>query len=262
MKNRILIISLIVIIVIIGTFLIIGLTNKTYFKSYYEVTNKAGKKSKIPLPLFSYFREEHGKYNATFTTLRGVRVTQDTLSKYVENLHACYDEGYFYDKNIDITISKYYIENGFPFNKIYLTYDFGNYCENEFVLDNDWLTKVITKADIREVNINKCVLVNNNMKCDSKTVSKTDVDKFFDYANKIMFPRIENKNNITNNNTKTYYSITAYYIMDGSSYMLTAFPYSDTYLAIKITDPNDHSKNAIYDIGAVNPLLASIYNRY
>jgi hypothetical protein len=50
--------------------------------------------------------------------------------------------------------------------------------------------------------------------------------------------------------------------MNNTSYALSIFKYNN-YLAVKVVDDDDHSKNAIYDIGKdVNSLLESIYNKY
>ena len=45
---------------------------------------------------------------------------EEILSKYVESLESCYDESYFYDSELNITIFKYYVEDESPFNKIFL----------------------------------------------------------------------------------------------------------------------------------------------
>src|SRR5690554_3018126 len=145
------------ILIIFVLSLLVGVSNKSFFKNYYETTNLKGEKIKIPLPLFSYYQVEQDGSIVTFKTFRGVNNIQNILNNYVEYLQSCYDESYFYDSNLDITINRYYIEKGVPFNNIYLDFDYGNYCENEFVLDNNWLIEFIEKAEVQEVVINNCI---------------------------------------------------------------------------------------------------------
>lgn len=252
MKRRIGVILISTISIIIIVLLIITCTNKTYFKKYYIVTNPKGDEIKIPVPLFSYYNNVRGKYNVTFSTSRSVKNIRNILSKYVENLKSCYDESYFYDKNLDITISKYQVEEGSPFNKIYLTYTYGNYCENEYVLDDNWMTELNEKAVMQEAVISEDII-------NSKKVSYADVKSLLDYISKPSVARIENKNNIDENGSK--YLMAYYYKLNRKSYVLSVFVYNN-YLAFKVIDANDHGKNAIYNVGDnANKLLEDIYNK-
>ncbi|MGE5455997.1 MAG: hypothetical protein ACM3O4_02720 [Ignavibacteriales bacterium] len=259
MKKKILMIILVIVLIKIVILSIITFSNKTFYKEYYEIKNSSGEMVKIPLPLFSYFNKEK-KSIATFSTLKSVKKVQPILSKYVENLQSCYDEGYFYDKDLDITITRYQIEKDFPFNKIYLNYTKGNLCENEFVLDEDWMVDVISKAKIDSVNIDRCYVNNGIGYCDSKKIN--NAIQFLNYSFDRELKRVEINTNIGENSTVDHYVISGYYTLDGKGYTLMIFNYNDN-LAFKVVDANDHSKNAIYDIDEdVNELFKDIYDNY
>lgn len=258
MKNKKVI--LVIILIILGVFLTVGIINKTFFKNYYEVINLEGKELKIPLPLFSYYEKTNDKNDATFSTIRKFENVQDVINKYMDNLQTCYDESYFYDADLDITIIKYYVEKSFPFNKIHLKYNHGNYCENEYVLDNNWLNEFIDKAQINEVEIKKCIIKNDTVDCDNKNIINEDFKQIFNNNFMDNVTRIENKSNITIKEDIDYYLITAYYTLNNNSYMLSIFKYGD-YIAFKVIDANDHAKNAIYNINQdVEQLFKNIYD--
>jgi hypothetical protein len=260
MKTKIGIISLGLILLIVMGVLITGFTNKTFFKGYYEVTNPEGEKVRIPLPLFAYYNSDNAAYTATFSTFRSVETTQNTLNQYVEFLQACYDESYFYDSDLDITITRYYVEAGFPLNKISLVYNFGNYCEDEYVLDDNWMSDIIENAEIQEGNIVKCIVENDNVDCDTKIISEVELRGLFDHVSQEPVKRIENKRNISINPLDDYYLITSYYRVNSKGYLLSIFIYNGKFLAFVITDDDDRSKNAIYDIGdSANTVIEDIY---
>lgn len=250
-------IIIITIAVVIGLLIISILTNKTFFKNYYEIESN----KRIPLPMFSYLKIEE-KNNITFSTFRRVNNVSNIINGYIENLHSCYNESYFYDKDLDITITKYYVEDGFPLNKIHLAYVNGNRCENQYTLEDDWINDVKDNTTMTGISVEKCILTNNNINihCDTKNIEKEDINKLFNYVSKES--RIENKENISIKNDEEYYSIFSYYSVNNDNYTLSIFKYND-YLAFKITDENDHSKNAIYNINDdINRIFMDIYNKY
>jgi hypothetical protein len=260
MIKKILRISLITILSIMAIVSIILVVNKTFIKNYYRIKNEK-ELVNIPVPRFSYLIDRK-KDSAKFYTLRSPKKIQIALNNYVENLQSCYDESYFYDKNTNITIKRYYVEDSFPFNKIYLEYILGNYCENEYVLDDNWLKDIKDKAKIQEIDITKCNLKDNNVKCDTKTLTDNDINGLL----KDILPddaiRIDYKNNFGIDPTKDYYSIEAYYVVGKFGYTLSIFKYND-YLAFKIIDINDHQKNAVYEINKdVNSIFQDVYNKY
>ncbi|MDD4298610.1 MAG: hypothetical protein PHS98_03160 [Bacilli bacterium] len=256
-KKTILLIVIAVLLIGLG---IVGVTNKTFFKTYYETTNEKKETVKIPLPLFSYFESESGEYTATFKTLRSVNSISNKLNKHIENLTSCYDESYFYDEKLGITISQYSIENGFPFNKIILAYKKGDYCENQYVLDNNWMTEIKENATIKEVIITKCSIKDNDIKYTPKTITNYDIERAYNYINKSSITRIENKNNITNIDEDDSYTINVHYTIDNFGYELIIFSYDTNYLAFKVIDSNDHAKNAVYNMNTnSNHLLKQLW---
>lgn len=259
MKKKILMIILVIILIKIVVLSVMTITNKTFYKKYYEVENSSSEKVKLPLPLFSYYLGEKDLV-ATLITLKSVKKVAPILNKYVENLHSCYDEGYFYDKDLDITISRYYVEDGFPFNKIYLNYEKGNRCEDEFVLDDDWMTDVIKSATVDKINIDQCTVDNNNVNCNTKTIK--DIKEVLNLVADRTLVRIDNNKNIGEDVMSDYYLISGYYTLNNHGYTLFAFNHKDN-LAFKVTDADDHSKNAIYDIDTdINELFKDIYDNY
>lgn len=250
-KNRLIIIITSVILI----FLIIGILNKTFFKSYYKID----KEVKIPIPLFSYYINKKNN-DVTFYTFRCFNNAQNTINSYIDNLQSCYDESYFYDKNIDMTISKYYVEDDFPLNKIYLSYILGNYCKSEYVLDIDWITLFKNNAKIITTEIEKCIVKDNNINCDYKSLNSSNVNNVLNYISQDSVTRIDNYKNISYDPQNNYYNISVYYTLNNESYILNIFNYNE-YIAFKITDSDDHSKNAIYNIKDSNiTIFENIYN--
>ena len=141
----------------------------------------------------------------------------------------------------------------------FLKYNHGNYCENEYVLDNNWLNEFIDKI-INEVEIKKCIIKNDTVDCDNKNIINEDFKQIFNNNFMDNVTRIENKSNITIKEDIDYYLITAYYTLNNNSYMLSIFKYGD-YIAFKVIDANDHAKNAIYNINQdVEQLFKNIYD--
>ena len=234
---------------IIIPFILLLITNKTFFKNYYSIRNNNEEVIKIPLPMFSYYVNEVD--SASFKTIRRVNKIIPIINNYIEGLQSCYDESYFYDSNLDITISQYNVIDEFPINKIYLTYTLGNYCENQYVLDNDWANQFINDFEIEEASINE------------KTINKEDVLELFEYIEQEDTFRVENKTIININEDVSNYLVSVYYLLDSKPYILEIFKYNDNQIAFKVTDANDHSKNAIYNISNdVNQIFDDIYNKY
>lgn len=260
MKRKILTISVIIVLFVICAFLTIGFNNKTFLKDYYGVNKLNSETVKIPIPLFSYYLKEKKSenwYTATFNTLKDVNKVRDVLNNYIENLQSCYDESIFYDKDIDISIYKYSIIDNFPFNKIFLDYDFGNQCANEYVLNDDWITDIISNENVMESEIDKYVIKNNEISTTNKKIENADIKDIFNYTSKNGM-RIENTQNINADEKDIYYIISVYYDIN----ILSIFIYNDEYLAFKLTDANDHSKNAIYSVDNAKQLFTSIYDKY
>lgn len=244
MKNKI---SIIIVFAVL-TVLTIFVGNKTFLATSFDVKNSEGDKIKIPIPAFSYYVDT--KSENVFYTVRSTNKIREMLSKYVESLESCYDESYFYDSELDITIFKYYVEDESPFNKIYLDYQLGNYCKNEYILDEDWANEFKENSKVSEIKLETCV----SGKCSEKDVDKNKLDTLIDYV--ISAERTKYSSNINDN---TFPIIKVYYTMNKKSYVMNIFKYLN-YLGIKVIDQNDHQKNAIYELNDyVNNLLENIY---
>ena len=87
----------------------------------------------IKLPSFSFVAsEEEGKLSyLNFLSFKNI---DNQKNSYLDRLTSCYDEGYFYDIENDITILKYEVINGDFLRKINIEYEKGNKFKKEFVL--------------------------------------------------------------------------------------------------------------------------------
>lgn len=238
------------IVFVVLTFLTVLVGNKTFLAPTFDVKTSNGEKIKIPVPLFSFYMDTD-KEN-TFYTFRRTNIIRASLSKYLESLETCYDESYFYDSDLNITIFKYYVEDEKPFNKIYLDYQFGNYCKNEYILDKDWISEFQDKAKLSEIKLETCEFG----KCEERDVDQKYIDDLMNYM--LAYEREELTVNI-GVKVDTKYVTSVYYSLNNKSYMLNIFEYDD-YLAFKIINQDDQQKNAIYKINddIVN-LLGNIY---
>lgn len=240
--KKTLLIGIILLILILSC----GLNNKTFFKNYYQTTNNKGEIVKIPLPIFSYFKQEDANHNVTFKTLIGAKRVNQVISNYIEGLTACYNESYYYDENLGITIKQYLSKKGFPFSEIILSYDKGDYCTNQYVLPSNWLTIIKEEAIIKEVVIIKCN-IQTNITFTEKPITNYDVKTLYDYSDNKLFKRIENKENIIYVDQDDSYVVNVYYQIKNEEYKLEIFSYNNN-LVFKVIDSNDHAKNAIYEI--------------
>lgn len=216
--------------------------NKTFFKDDYKIEN-----GNIPIPKYSYYyntsitsvTDEYSFNYALpsttirFKTIRSLDSIRKIIAPYIENLKSCYDEGYFYDAALDITISRYDIDKSNFLNEITLTYSAGDYCKNEYILKDNWIN-LFNQSTISEAKLVKC----------NETCAEEDINfNLADYINSNSTRIINDKNIISP--TGNY--ITIYFTYEKSIYNLLVYNYND-YLAFKLIDANDHSMNAIYDV--------------
>ncbi|MGI6329278.1 MAG: hypothetical protein ACOXZR_00255 [Bacilli bacterium] len=241
-----------ILLLIVITIMILD-TNKTFFKNEYPLSNTS---MGIPLPKYSYYEKKSTEYKATFKTIRSYKAVDTFINNYLDELISCYDESYFYDEQRRITIKKYIVEKDFPLNKITLEYLRGSFCENEFVLEDGWLTK-IKKAELKEINLTKYFLVDKELQEETKELLETDLESVFANLTK----RIKTKDSFNFNPQDDTYKIEVFYTLENDSYQLNIFAFNH-FLIIKIIDANDHFKNALYDIGFEgNVLLKELWKR-
>lgn len=222
MKKKIVIIVCILLFILL---LILG-SNKTFFK-----TSFMG----IKIPLFSYYEKGNTLYS-----IRSYKKIDEIKISYLNSLESCFDESYFYDKNIDKSIIKYDVQNKI-IKRIIIEYENGNVCLNEFVLEDDWYEN-INENEIIASEIVKC----KNNKCETSKVSINFKKLISDLKNST---RIENDNYISfdyidNNN---YIGI---YLSDNKTYSkaIKIIPYKEKVLGIIIIDDNDSKRNALYEM--------------
>ena len=233
MKKKIIIVVCILLFILI---LILG-SNKTFFKTSYKG---------IKIPLFSYYEKGNALYS-----IRSYKKIDEIKNNYLNSLESCFDESYFYDKNINKSSIKYDIQNKI-IKRIIIEYENGNVCLNEFVLEDDW-DKNINEKEIIASEIVKC----KNNKCETSKVSINFKKLVNDLKNS---SRIENDNYVSfdyvdNNN---YIGI---YLSDNKTYSkaIKIIPYKEKVLGIIIIDDNDSKKNALYKIDKdVNKYILSL----
>ena len=233
MKKKIIIVVCILLFILI---LILG-SNKTFFKTSYKG---------IKIPLFSYYEKGNALYS-----IRSYKKIDEIKNNYLNSLESCFDESYFYDKNINKSIIKYDIQNKI-IKRIIIEYENGNVCLNEFVLEDDW-DKNINEKEIIASEIVKC----KNNKCETSKVSINFKKLVNDLKNS---SRIENDNYVSfdyvdNNN---YIGV---YLSDNKTYRkaIKIIPYKEKVLGIIIIDDNDSKKNALYKIDKdVNKYILSL----
>lgn len=221
--KKIIVISICILLFIL--MLILG-SNKTFFK-----TSFMG----IKIPLFSYYEKGNTLYS-----IRSYKKIDEIKISYLNSLESCFDESYFYDKNIDKSIIKYDVQNKI-IKRIIIEYENGNVCLNEFVLEDDWYEN-INENEIIASEIVKC----KNNKCETSKVSINLKKLISDLKNST---RIENDNYISfdyidNNN---YIGI---YLSDNKTYSkaIKIIPYKEKVLGIITIDDNDSKRNALYEM--------------
>ena len=186
--------SIIVVCILLFILILILGSNKTFFKTSYMG---------IKIPLFSYYEKGNALYS-----IRSYKKIDEIKNNYLNSLESCFDESYFYDKNINKSIIKYDIQNKI-IKRIIIEYENGNVCLNEFVLEDDW-DKNINGKEIIASEIVKC----KNNKCETSKVSINFKKLVNDLKNS---SRIENDNYVNfdyvdNNN---YIGI---YLSDNNTY--------------------------------------------
>lgn len=87
------------------------------------------------------------------------------------DMNLCYDESYSYNEERDISISGWEYKHFLFFKLFILDYKEGNVCDTEYVLDADYIDRVINEAeiidnshniDLKELIKNKEAIVGNN----------------------------------------------------------------------------------------------------
>lgn len=207
------------------TVLIILLSNKTFFKTYYSNND-----AKVKIPKYSYFIKESTtnleypreccSSNATLISIRSKKFLDNYIKNYIEFLPSCYDESYFYDKKLDVTYSKYVVETHGIYKNIEITFQKGDFCKREHILEENWIDTI------------------SNSKVVDSTVNYVELIKLMSQAERVEF-----------NGTLSFddkYQIN--YLYNKYGYTFYFVPYSKNVIGIIKGDANESKKYAIFDI--------------
>lgn len=122
MKKKIIIV-LLILVVVLACIKCIPFGTKKTFMGASLIT--------LEVPKLSSIDSECCLYSATFKTLRGASVIEKELDGIMETYEKiiCEDKTYYYNRSQNVTISEYGVKKGLIFNKFYINYSKGNYCE-------------------------------------------------------------------------------------------------------------------------------------
>lgn len=134
MKSLFKLIKLFLVVLVVGLIVLLGI-NKTFiyttFKS--DEMNGAG----IPIERFMYLvKEKEG--TANFKSPLSNNYLESKKDDYLKNLENCYNK-YYYDKDNDITITKYDIDNNKYLRNVEISFVKDNYCSSNYVLSDMWV---------------------------------------------------------------------------------------------------------------------------
>lgn len=134
MKTIVSLIKVFLIFFVIGSLFFL-LINKTFIYEVYktEEMNAAG----IPIKRFMYLNDEsEGK--AMFYTPYNISTLEQTKKSYLEKLESCYGK-YYYDKDNNITIINYNINDDKYLRSVSIEYVKDNYCSTNYTLSDMWV---------------------------------------------------------------------------------------------------------------------------
>lgn len=221
-KYLIITIAVIVLIIII-------MTTNNFFNNSYHVSNDL----QVYIPTYSYdMKESKNIFNypanccdskLVLKNIRSKAYLDKFISDYIEYLPSCYDESYFYDAKNNVTYNQYIVKSSGMTREINITFQKGNYCENEYVLDDNWIN--ITDA--------------------SNVTSAT-----FDYQK--LLEILTNAKRLAFNSRIPYNEQNSYsidYVYNKIWFVLRFNVYDKSIIGVTRVDANDASKYAIYDIG-------------
>ncbi len=222
-----------IIVIFIGIVIILSslilLSNKNFLKEHYY--NSDG--LQIYIPRYSYLIKE-GTNKIEYpvqccssaielNTLRSGAYLDKFLNGYIETLPSCYNESYFYDSNSNVTYSRHTVKSSGFSNKVTITFQEGNYCENELIIENNWLD-IVNDSHITNYTFNYMKLL--------KLLKKSER---IDFSGRINFDE-QGKHEIS-------------YLYNKFGYTLYFNAYAPTIIGVTRIDANDAAKYAIYDIG-------------
>ena len=218
-------------------FLLIGgvfflLINETFINEVFKTEAMDG--DGISINRFMYLVPSDNKNEAVFYTPISFSKLENKKKSYLSSLESCYGI-YYYDKDNDITITKYDIDNNKYLKKVYISYSSGNYCSGDYKLTDMWVYEYINlssfiSGDITEKAMNGLIdTIYKSKKEDNPVISN--------YKKTISI-------NVLCSNNKEDYNL---YFED----------FSDNQLIVK-KEEKGVVKFAVYDIENVKDLLNSL----
>lgn len=134
MKSLFKLIKLFLVILVVGSIVLLAI-NKTFIYTTYKSDEMNGEG--IKLERFMYLvKEKDG--TANFKSPLSNNYLESKKEDYLKNLENCYNK-YYYDKDNDITITKYDIDNNKYLRNVEISFVKDNYCSSNYVLSDMWV---------------------------------------------------------------------------------------------------------------------------
>lgn len=134
MKSLFKLIKLFLVVLVVGSIVLLGI-NKTFIYTTYKSDEINGEG--IPIERFMYLvKEKEG--TASFKSPLSSNYLESKKDDYLKNLENCYNK-YYYDKDNDITITKYDIDNNKYLRNVEISFVKDNYCSSNYVLSDMWV---------------------------------------------------------------------------------------------------------------------------
>lgn len=217
---------LIFVIVVGGLFLL--LTNKTFV---YDTYKSDDVKEGIPISRFMYVKENN--LDVTFYTFVNKEKLERVRDEYLKSLDDCYGK-YYYDKDNDVTITEYKINDKNYYREVIINYVNDNYCSDEYKLSDMWVYEYNSLSAYIDGDISEKAMTNL-------------IDKV--YNSKNIEPVITNY--------KNKYSLKVNCDKNGDKYSLTFEDFNDNQLLVK-KEVNENIKFAVYEIEDVKMYLEGL----
>ena len=209
------------------------LINDTFIKTEFKIEGMNANGITIPRFLYLVNNNPNNLTYHFYTFLPQKNLIQ-AKDNYLKNLDNCYGI-YYYDKDNNITISKYSIVNNI-LKEVFIGIDYTNYCSERYVLSDTWLEDYKNTGKIYDLNITLSNLAN------------------------LMSTLTQAKRNINptvNLNYKSEFSITYNYFQKNIHYYMEIKDASeDEILVIKTV--NEDKSFAIYEMPQAKEYLKSL----
>lgn len=230
MKLILKLIKIAIIFILIGICFYL-LINKAFIFDRYKSEVMEG--DGIPINKFMYVIEHKKTYNVEFYTFLSKEKLVNKKEEYLNSIESCYGI-YYYDKDNDITITKYDIEENKYYNLVKLSYATDNYCSNDYKLSDMWVYDYINKSKYINGDISEKAM--NNI-----------VDKVYQ----------SNRANIIIKEYESKYTYKVYCENEEEKYTLIFSDFSENELLVK-KETNGNIEFAVYEVENVIDYLGGL----